>query len=343
MAFARLASRYGAALFALGLLLMGAPLVVRQMDAHAAGSCAVADFSLDAEERRFVELLNSYRVQNGLGPLTVSESLTRASAWLVVDLSLNNYFSHTDSLGRSPQTRVGDCGYGSPAGENIAAGTNWDSAQEAFDAWKASQGHNENMLYGPYVQVGVARVFSPTAQYGWYWATDFGTVDDGTNMLGPGTPPPPPPPPPTVNPSPTLTPLPTLPPVPTVTAAPSLTPLPTITPPTTLTPKPKSTATPGATPAPSPSPTPTPAPQLEQLNLQPGANLVAWPGRQTAPTQIGAGSDSIAVIYSYDAATKTWLRFGPELPAFVNSLHQLEPGQAYWVFTRKATQVFAAR
>ncbi|MGD9933561.1 MAG: CAP domain-containing protein [Dehalococcoidia bacterium] len=331
MAIAKLASRYGAALLAIGLLLMGTPIVARQMDAHAAGSCSVAEFSLDAEEVRFVELLNNYRVQHGLGPLTVSESLTRASAWLVVDLSSKNYFSHTDSLGRSPQTRVGDCGYASPAGENIAAGTDWDSAQEAFDAWKASKGHNENMLYGDYAQVGVARVFNPSAQYGWYWATDFGTVDDGTNMLAPV-----PAPSPTLPavPPPTLTPLPTLPPVPTATTPPTLTPVPTVTPSPTLTPTAAATQ--------APSPTAAPGPQMEQLNLQPGANLVSWPGRQTSPALIGTDNNSIAVIYSYDPATKTWLRFGPGLPAFVNSLHQLEPGQAYWVFTRKATQVFAA-
>jgi len=331
MRLARVASRYGAALFVLGLLMMGTPLMGRQPEARAAGGCAVGDFSLDAEERRFVELLNDYRVQHGLNTLTVSESLTRASAWFVIDLSAKNYFSHTDSLGRSPQERVADCGYSSPAGENIAAGTDWDTGQEAFDAWKASPGHNENMLYVEYAQVGVARVFSAEAQYGWYWATDFGTVDDGTNMLA-------------AIPTPAL---PTLPPaapttpLPTSTAPPAQTSTPTPPPAPTLTPFP--TVTPVPTLVPTATPSPSSVPGVELLNIQPGANLIAWPGHQTPPSQFGSDSAAIDVIYAYDPATRTWLRFGPRLPLYANSLQLLEPGQAYWILASQAAQVFASR
>lgn len=320
MTLARFGKRYGGALFALGLLLIAFPSVARQIDAHAAGTCQVADFSLDSEERQFVELLNTYRQQHGLRPLTVSESLTRASAWLVVDLSSKNYFSHTDSLGRAPQARVEDCGYRSPAGENIAAGTHWDTALEAFEAWKASKGHNENMLYPDYMQVGVARVHAPGSQYGWYWATEFGIADDGTNLMAP---------------APVATPAaPTTPPAP----APALTP----TPAATLPPAPSPAATPPVV-VPTAMPSLSPAPASVIIRLLPGANLIAWPERQSSTAAMRTGGTAIEAIYAYDTATKTWLRFGPGLPPYVNSLHQLEPGRAYWVIANEATQVETGR
>ena len=41
-------------------------------------------------------------------------------------------------------------------------------------------------------------------------------------------------------------------------------------------------------------------------------------------------SDALVVVYSYDAATKTWHRYGPKLPAFANTLGMLRYGHAYW-------------
>src|SRR5690606_22774689 len=103
--------------------------------------------------------INNYRAQNGRGALTVSTNLNRAAHWMGNDLGVNRYFSHTDSLGRSPSQRAMDCDYPSGAGENLAAGTNWSTAQAAFDAWRNSSGHNANMLNGNYRQIGIARVY----------------------------------------------------------------------------------------------------------------------------------------------------------------------------------------
>jgi len=108
--------------------------------ASALTNCTVADadVALDAEEARFLQLINNYRAQYGLGPLTVSANLNRAAAWMALDMGQKNYFSHTDSLGRSPSARAQDCGYPGGAGENLAAGTGRDPPQEAFAAWKAA-------------------------------------------------------------------------------------------------------------------------------------------------------------------------------------------------------------
>ncbi len=158
--------------------------------ASALTNCSVADNSVDGEETAFLGLINNYRAQNGLGALSLSTNLNRSSTWLAVDMANKSYFSHTDSLGRSPSTRAMDCGYPSGAGENIAAGTVWDTAQEAFTAWRNSAGHNANMLNGSYTQIGIARYYGSGSTYGWYWVTDFGLVNDGTSGGGTTTPPP---------------------------------------------------------------------------------------------------------------------------------------------------------
>ncbi|MGZ3700000.1 MAG: CAP domain-containing protein, partial [Bdellovibrionota bacterium] len=101
-------------------------------------SPAPAGSVLDAEESAFVGLINDYRAQNGAPALQVSAGLTASSHWLSTDMAAKNYFSHTDSLGRDPFTRMDDFNYPSTGyrGENIAAGN--ATAQATFDQWKSS-------------------------------------------------------------------------------------------------------------------------------------------------------------------------------------------------------------
>src|SRR5574341_1868070 len=130
--------------------------------------------ALDGEEQAFLGLINQYRAQNGLGQLSISNQLTSASLWMSQDMGANGYFSHIDSLGRDPWTRMAAFGYNYNTwkGENLAAGTS--SAQTAFNLWKDSPGHNANMLGANYVAIGIARRYTAGSPYGWYWTTDFG-------------------------------------------------------------------------------------------------------------------------------------------------------------------------
>ena len=61
-----------------------------------------AEAAQDSEEQAFLTLINSYRTQNGLGTLSLNTQLNNAADWMSVDMGANNYFSHTDSLGRDP-------------------------------------------------------------------------------------------------------------------------------------------------------------------------------------------------------------------------------------------------
>ncbi len=188
---------------------------------------------LDAEEQAFLTLINNYRQQNGLGTLTVDTKLQDASEWMSIDMGVNAYFSHTDSLGRDPWTRMAFFGYNYNTwkGENLAAGTS--SAQTAFNLWQDSPGHNANMLGANYTAIGIARRYTAESPYLWYWTTDFGGFVSS-------------PMPPQSSTTPTTAPTATPTPAPTATP----TPAPTATP----------TPAPTATPTPAPTATPSPAP-----------------------------------------------------------------------------------
>jgi uncharacterized protein YkwD len=172
----------------LSLALLGASTLHRVTGvAEALTNCSVSD-SFDSQEKAFLTLINQYRAQNGKPALTASTNLNRASGWMSKDMATKGYFSHTDSLKRSASTRIANCDGKPNNGENIAAGTVRDTAQEAFDAWKASSGHNANMLNGTYKQIGIARYYNANSPYKWYWVTDFSTTSDGTNAGGASSP-----------------------------------------------------------------------------------------------------------------------------------------------------------
>ncbi|MCH7579192.1 MAG: hypothetical protein IIB22_02990 [Chloroflexi bacterium] len=147
--------------------------------AFAGGPCA-ADTALDGEELEFLELINDYRAENALGPLVFSDALNRAAAWKSAHMANNDYFAHDDAIiDRGFVDRLRDCGYTANTwlAENIAAGN--DTAEETFEQWRGSAGHNSNMLSPNMVAIGVARVFNDDSTYGWYWTTEFGGVNDG--------------------------------------------------------------------------------------------------------------------------------------------------------------------
>ncbi len=140
--------------------------------------CTVLDLSVDAEEHAFLDIINGYRAENGLQPLTLSANLNRAATWMATDMATNNRFGHIDSVDRGPFERTVDCGYPVPAGENLAAGSRRHQAGAAFELFRNSPGHNSNMLEPRYRQIGIARVYRPGSRHSWYWATNFGTIDD---------------------------------------------------------------------------------------------------------------------------------------------------------------------
>jgi uncharacterized protein YkwD len=204
---------------------------------------------LDTEEQAFLQLINTYRTQNGLNTLVAVAPLSAAADYHSLDMATNNYISHTLFDGTTWSQNMTNFGYptGGWRGEILAAG--YTTGQSVFDGWKASPDHNAIMLSSNYKAIGIGRAYIPDGIfYDWYWTADFGDIVDGAAVLCGATPTATstssPAPTSTKTPSPTNTPS----PLPTATNTPAL-------PPTaTQTPIPQPTATQ------TPAPTSTPAP-----------------------------------------------------------------------------------
>lgn len=135
--------------------------------------------ALDAEEQRFLQLLNQHRADNGLPAVSACTSLNRAAQRHSEDMRDQNYFDHSGLDGSNPSSRACDaCFEGCQSngfGENIAAGNS--DAEATFDQWRNSSGHNANMLGDRYLVVGLGRATGGGA-YGTYWTNVFATGTD---------------------------------------------------------------------------------------------------------------------------------------------------------------------
>jgi cell division septation protein DedD len=213
-----------------------------------------ADPAIDCIEQEFLGIINEYRAENGRAPLVLNTQLTAAADWMSGDVAAKAYFSHTDSLGRNPGQRARDFGYSGGVGENMAGG--YSTALAVFNGWKASPGHNANMLGTTYKVIGIGRIYLPGSPYSVYWTTDFGLTGNATATATPT---------PVASPTPGVTPSPTA----TATSGPAA--APTCSPPPSPSGTGGATATPlPATPTPqngTPTPTPTlqPTPRRHQL------------------------------------------------------------------------------
>lgn len=105
---------------------------------------------------QFVCLLNQYRAEKGLGKVSLNSALSEVarghSAWM----NETGIFSHTGINGTRLADRCKAAGITCRA-ENLAEGLY--TAQALLDGWKASAGHNKNLL-GPYSLIGFAQVGS---------------------------------------------------------------------------------------------------------------------------------------------------------------------------------------
>ena len=137
-------------------------------------------------ELAFVQLLNEYRVQNGLQPLLISDMISEACDRHGSDMGKYKFFDHYTQAsdwfakGASPWDRMAASGYtyNTYKGENIAAG--YSTAEAVFQGWKNSSGHNANMLNGNFKVLGVSLVVVVGSPYLSYWTTDFGGYVDST-------------------------------------------------------------------------------------------------------------------------------------------------------------------
>lgn len=122
-----------------------------------------------------IALINGYRANNGLQPVSSSGALAGAATWMAGDMAAKNYIGHVSSDGRSPTQRIAAFGYPATSmytGENLGAG--YGTASAVLAGWQASAAHNAVLLNPNYNAIGIGLVYNASSAYKWFWAADFG-------------------------------------------------------------------------------------------------------------------------------------------------------------------------
>ncbi|AKU91071.1 CAP domain-containing protein [Vulgatibacter incomptus] len=153
-----------------------------------APTVATAATELNEEELKFLHIINAYRAASGAPCLSPSPTMNDAADWFSQEMGEVGFFDHLEPpcdangdncTGRDPFDRIRSFGHDrwSTAGENIAAG--YPTAEEVFEGWRNSPGHNKNMLEPKFTAIGIGRVEVPGSKYRIYWTTDFSNWVDG--------------------------------------------------------------------------------------------------------------------------------------------------------------------
>ena len=153
---------------------------------------SVGAVALDSEEASFLSQINQYRntssecydhdagwmswPQGSVRNLSEAPSLSTASDGHNLTMINNGCFSHQCAGEPAFDARANSAGYTgwTYLSENIAYGTTMD-AFAAFEIWRNSTGHNQNMLSCRARAIGIAREFGNDLD-GWRWTTMFGDV-----------------------------------------------------------------------------------------------------------------------------------------------------------------------
>ena len=135
---------------------------------------AAGSLCADPVEVKFLALINDYRADHGVGPLVLSRSLTWAANNHAEYMAATDDVDHT--LGDvSWDQNIREYGYpGMWIGENVLAGRK--SAGGAMSLFASSPTHNVNMLRSEWKSIGISRLVRLEGRYGYYWATEFGSV-----------------------------------------------------------------------------------------------------------------------------------------------------------------------
>jgi uncharacterized protein YkwD len=114
--------------------------------------------------------LNAYRAANGLNPLRLDPALTVMAERQAQAMAKSGTVSH--NVDGSLSARLAANGINAPIGENLGAG--YMSFDEVLAGWRASAGHNANLLMSGATRFGVAIAKNPSEAYGAYWVMEVG-------------------------------------------------------------------------------------------------------------------------------------------------------------------------
>jgi len=117
----------------------------------------ILGYATDIRIEKLLEATNTKRQEQGLGQLSLNQTLSQAAQNKAADMFANGYWAHNSPQGKTPWDFILSAGYRySLAGENLAK--NFDTSAAVVDAWMASPTHRDNILKGGYTEVGFAIV-----------------------------------------------------------------------------------------------------------------------------------------------------------------------------------------
>jgi uncharacterized protein YkwD len=109
------------------------------------------------------------------GPLTYSDTLTRAAIVHAVDMAQRDRMDHAGSDGSSPSERLTRVGYAwRLSGENLALG--YDDVDAMMRGWLASPGHCANIMDARFEEMGAAFAVGDAGDAQFYWVQNFGSI-----------------------------------------------------------------------------------------------------------------------------------------------------------------------
>src|SRR6266404_5899102 len=157
---------------------------IQELNSNAAtGNCTVnaSQLTMKSQEQTLLGEINTYRIQNNVDHLISDNTLKQSAAWQSTDMLAHNSLNHTDSLGRTTDIRLNNCGYdiNNGYGENIANGSTDPTA--VFNAWKNDPPHNQILLNPKYNITGIDMESNSSGKI--FWTIDFGTSSSLTTPL----------------------------------------------------------------------------------------------------------------------------------------------------------------
>ena len=112
--------------------------------------------------------LNGYRAEKGINPLRLDSALTAMAERQARAMAQSGTMSH--DVAGSFSARLAASGINAPTGENLGAG--YMSFDEVLAGWRASPGHDANLLMPGATRFGIALATNPSAGDGAYWAME---------------------------------------------------------------------------------------------------------------------------------------------------------------------------
>jgi uncharacterized protein YkwD len=122
---------------------------------------AVAEPSNEITSANVLRLMNDYRAQQGLTPLSEDALLDEAAADRMRHMEEESFWSHESPDGLSPFHWLDQRRYRyRTAGENLASG--FETARLLVQSWMESRGHRANILSADYEDCGIAIIDGST-------------------------------------------------------------------------------------------------------------------------------------------------------------------------------------